>query len=105
MNIVNPAKRETLTFDEFVKKNANQDYKNPTSKGFGKGFEKTGLHKMKPEPQFAYIGWQDAAFRNTSKIDYPAIFNPELAQHGYTATEMGVTESKFIKTLDEFENL
>jgi hypothetical protein len=105
MNIANPGKRETLTFEEFVKKNNDQDYKNPTSDGFGDAFAKTGLNKIKPQPQFAYIGFQDAAFKGTSKIDYPAIFNPDLAQQGYTATEIGVTESKFIKTLDEFESL
>jgi hypothetical protein len=74
MNIKNVKKREILDYKDFLK--VINDPWNP--KNFSKE-DRTGLHKIKPEPAYDYVGYKDAIFNGTSKIDYP----------GYGATESG----------------
>lgn len=78
MNQKNVKKREILDYKDFLKVIA--DPWNP--KNLSKE-DRTGLHKISPEPAYNYVGYRDAIFNNTSKIDIP----------GYGATENGMISS------------
>jgi len=74
MNQNNVKKREVLSYKDFMKV-ANDPW-NPENLSKE---DRTGLHKIKPESAYDYVGYKDAIFNGFSKIDYP----------GYGATETG----------------
>ena len=74
MNQTNVKKREVLSYKDFMKV-ANDPW-NPENLSKE---DRTGLHKIKPESAYDYVGYKDAIFNGFSKIDYP----------GYGATETG----------------
>jgi hypothetical protein len=78
MNQKNVKKREILSYKDFMK--VSSDPWNPEN--FSKE-DRTGFNKIKPEPAYDYVGYKDAVFNGTSKIDYP----------GYGATESGSASS------------
>lgn len=78
MNQKNVKKREILSYKDFLK--VSQDPWNP--KNLSKE-DRTGLHKITPESAYNYVGYNDAVFKNISKIDIP----------GYGATESGSAAS------------
>lgn len=98
MNIKNVSKRETLTYEEFIKKNQENSYSDHKAEGFGDSIEKTGFHNIQQQHQFDYIGWTNAVYNKTSKIDYPATTD----NTGIAAIEMGVSESILIKNIDDY---
>jgi hypothetical protein len=74
MNQKDVKKREILNYKEFLK--VAGDPWNPSNLSKE---DRTGLHKITPEAAYDYVGYKDAIFNHTSKIDYP----------GYGATESG----------------
>ena len=78
MNQKNVKKREVLSYKDFMKV-ANDPW-NPENLSKE---DRTGLHKIKPESAYDYVGYKDAIFNGFSKIDYP----------GYGATESGSADS------------
>lgn len=78
MNQKNVKKREILDYKDFLK--VSQDPWNP--KNLSKE-DRTGFHKITPEPAYDYVGYSNSIFKGVSKIDYP----------GYGATESGSAAS------------
>jgi hypothetical protein len=77
MNQKNVKKREVLNYKEFLKvTNDPWNTKNLSKE------DRTGLHKIKPEKAYDYVGYKDAVFNGTSKIDVP----------GYGATPSGTPD-------------
>jgi hypothetical protein len=74
MNQKNVKKREILSYKDFLK--VIGDPWNPANLSKE---DRTGLHKITPESAYDYVGYKDAVFKGTSKIDYP----------GFGATESG----------------
>jgi len=74
MNQKDVKKREILSYKDFMK--VASDPWNPENLSKE---DRTGLHKIKPEAAYDYVGYKDAIFNGFSKIDYP----------GYGATESG----------------
>jgi hypothetical protein len=74
MNQRNVKKREILSYKDFMK--VASDPWNPDNLSKE---DRTGFHKITPESAYDYVGYKDAVFNKTSKIDYP----------GYGATETG----------------
>ncbi len=74
MNQKDVKKREILSYKHFMK--VASDPWNPENL---RKEDRTGLHKIKPEAAYDYVGYKDAIFNGFSKIDYP----------GYGATESG----------------
>lgn len=74
MNINNVAQREILDFENFRKKVHDNSYKPlaPANQSEG-GLEKSGLHDIKREPAYDFVGYADAVFGNRSKIDVPGV--------------------------------
>lgn len=74
MNINNVAQREILDFENFKKKVHDNNYKPlaPANQSEG-GLEKSGLHDIKREPAYDFVGYADAVFGNKSKIDVPGV--------------------------------
>lgn len=66
MNLKNIKKREILSYKEFLKVSAD-----PWNKENLRKEDRTGFHKIKPEKLFDYIGYKDAIFNKTSKMDFP----------------------------------
>lgn len=83
MNQKNVKKREVLSYKEFLE--VSKDPWNP--KNFSTE-DRTGLHKINPEPAYDYVGYKDAVFNNTSKIDYPG----KGASESGMATQIGTSE-------------
>jgi len=61
MNINDVSKRELLDFDQFKAKVHDEDFK-PLSKENQTSEERTGLHKIKREPAYDWVGYADAIF-------------------------------------------
>ena len=77
MNQKNVRKREVLNYKEFLKVSSDPwDPKNLSKE------DRTGLHKIKPESAYDYVGYKDAIFNNTSKIDYPGLGATESGMAG-----------------------
>jgi len=74
MNIKNVAQREILDFSQFVNKVHDNRYKPlaPSNQSQG-GLDKSGLSVIKREPAYDHVGYGDAVFGNTSKIDVPGV--------------------------------
>jgi len=83
MNQKNVKKREILSYKDFMK--VASDPWNPENLSKE---DRTGLHKITPEPAYDYVSYKDAVYNGFSKIENP----------GYEATErksdtsIGVTE-------------
>lgn len=75
MNQKDIKKREILDYKDFLK--VIKDPWNPENLSKE---DRTGQHKITPEPAYAYVGFQDSVFKGVSKINYP----------GYGATESGM---------------
>lgn len=74
MNINNVSQREILDFEAFKTKVHDNNYKPlaPANQSQG-GLEKSGLHDIKREPAYDFVGYADAVFGNKSKIDVPGV--------------------------------
>jgi hypothetical protein len=62
MNINDVSKREVLDFDQFKKKVHDETYKPFDAENQESGEGKTGLHKIKREPAYDWVGYADAVF-------------------------------------------
>lgn len=83
MNIKNVKKREILDYKKFIEITSDPFKKKNLSKE-----DRTGFNKIKPEKPYAYVGWQDPVFRETSKIDYPGKGSTESGiNHEFGTTE------------------
>ena len=78
MNQKDVKKREVLNYKDFMK--VAKDPWNPDNLSKE---DRTGFHKMTPEPAYSYVGFQDSIFKGISKINVP----------GYGATESGSAQS------------
>ena len=78
MNQKNVKKREVLTYKEFLKV-----IKDPWNPKNLRKEDRTGFHKITPQDPYNYVGYKDAIFNHTSKIDIP----------GYGANESGIISS------------
>jgi hypothetical protein len=74
MNINNVSQREILDFEAFKTKVHDNNYKplSPSNQSEG-GLEKSGIHDIKREPAYDFVGYADAVFGNKSKIDVPGV--------------------------------
>ena len=74
MNLQNVSQREVLAFDQFIKKVHDNNYKPlaPSNQSQG-GLEKSGLSPIKREPEYDHVGYADAYFAGTSKINIPGV--------------------------------
>ena len=78
MNINDVSKREILDFKEFLGKVMDNNYKPLDAKNQKDSFDRTGLHFIKREPAYDYIGYANAVFSpDKAGIDVP----------GYNATD------------------
>jgi len=84
MNIRNVKKRETLTFEQFLKVTDKPFDKKNLSKE-----KRDGLNTIKREKAYDFVGYADAVFNHQSKIDYPSIFDP----HQQGTADVGITEN------------
>lgn len=71
MNISDVSKREILDFKQFLGKVHDYNYKPLDPKNQPDSSDRTGLHKITRQPQYDYVGYADAAFKNTSGIGLP----------------------------------
>jgi hypothetical protein len=114
MNVNDVAQREILDFQHFLKKVHDNTYKPlaPANQSEG-GLAKSGLHDIKREPAYDFVGYADAVFANKSKIDVPGIrvsIGKELGMAdatGFgTSFNMGTNESESVfsglKKLSDF---
>jgi hypothetical protein len=62
MNINDVAKREVLDFEQFRQKVHDETFKPFSAENQTGGEEKTGLHKIKREPAYDWVGYADAVF-------------------------------------------
>lgn len=62
MNINDVSKREVLDFDQFRKKVHDETFKPFSEENQEGGEGKTGLHKIKREPAYDWVGYADAVF-------------------------------------------
>lgn len=74
MNLENIGKRDILDFDSFRKKVHDENYKplSPANQSEG-GLSKSGIHSIKREPAYDHVGYADAIFGDTSRINVPGI--------------------------------
>ena len=74
MNLQNVSQREILNFDQFLGKVHDNKYKPlaPSNQSQG-GLNKSGLSVIKREPAYDHVGYADAYFGNTSKINVPGV--------------------------------
>ena len=78
MNINDVSKREILDFKEFLGKVMDNNYKPLAPKNQKDSFDRTGLHFIKREPAYDYVGYANAVFSpDKAGIDVP----------GYNATD------------------
>lgn len=93
MNIKNVKKRETLTFEQFLKVTDKPFDKKNLSKE-----KRDGFNTIKREKAYDFVGYADAVFNQQSKIDYPSIFNP----HQQGTADVGITEN--VKNKQKMKN-
>jgi hypothetical protein len=74
MNINNVSQREILDFEAFKTKVHDNNYKPlaPANQSEG-GLEKSGIHDIKREPAYDFVGYANSVFGNQSKIDVPGV--------------------------------
>ena len=78
MNINDVSKREILDFKQFLGKVMDNNYKPLDAKNQKDSFDRTGLHFIKREPAYDYVGYANAVFSpDKAGIDVP----------GYNATD------------------
>lgn len=74
MNVNDVAQREILDFQHFLKKVHDNDYKPLSTENQSEGgLAKSGLHAIKREPAYDFVGYADAVFGDKSKIDVPGV--------------------------------
>lgn len=71
MNITDISKREVLDFKQFLGKVHDDKYKPLAPENQPDSSDRTGLHRIERQPQYDYVGYADAAFKNTSGIGVP----------------------------------
>ena len=71
MNVSDVSKREILDYKQFLSKVHDFSYKPLAPENQTDSSDRTGLHKIQRQPQYDYVGYADAAFKNTSSIDLP----------------------------------
>lgn len=82
MHTKNIKKREVLDFKQFLKVSADPW----NSKNFNKEVKnRSPFHKISPEQPYDYVGYKDAVYNQTSKIDYAGKSPKESGM----ASEMG----------------
>lgn len=78
MNINDVSKREILDFKQFLGKVMDNNYKPFDPENQKDSFDRTGLHVIKREPAYDYVGYANAVFSpDEAGIDVP----------GYNATD------------------
>jgi hypothetical protein len=103
MNINNVAKREVLDFEQFKSKVHDFNYKPLAPQNQEGDPERSGLHKIKREPAFDFVGYADSVFAGLSKIGYAGIsfrdpdtgqlvFNPDSGGITHMGTEISESE-------------
>lgn len=122
MNINDVSKREVLDFDQFKKKVHDETYKPFSAENQESEGGRTGLHKIKREPAYDWVGYADAVFspekagieipgyNSDGNREYnianagPSIVNaPNSAQTLSSALgESEINESFFIRKLEDF---
>jgi len=75
MNIKDVKKRELLDFKAFRAKVHDETFKPLAPKNQTDSSDKTGLHKIKREPAYDFVGYAEAVFGKKSKIDLPGYNN------------------------------
>jgi hypothetical protein len=119
MNLNNISKREVLDFDQFRTKVHDDNFK-PLAYQNQNGEpnpEKSGLHDIKREPAFDFVGYADSVFGGESKIKYAGltfrdpdtgkiVLNPDSGGITHLGTELSeskISESNFrITRLSDF---
>jgi hypothetical protein len=119
MNINDVSKREVLDFKQFLGKVMDDTFKPLSPENQRDSSDLTGLHVIKRAPQYDYVGYADAAFKNQSGIGVPS-YNPNTPREyvngvgsvpgqetGIVAnfgTNESVAESRIISLKDFDEN-
>jgi hypothetical protein len=71
MDVQNVGKREILDYTQFLGKVHDDTYKPFAPVNQKVQREKSGLSTIQRQPAFDFVGYADAVFGNTSKIDVP----------------------------------
>lgn len=113
MNINDVSKREVLDFDQFKGKVHDSDYKPLAPKNQEGEPGRSGLHNIKREPAFDFVGYADSVFAGVSKIGYAGlsfrdpdtgqlIMNPDSGGITHMGTEISESENttKIIRLSD-----
>ena len=111
MNLNNISKREVLDFDQFRNKVHDENFK-PQNQNGEVDPEKSGLHDIKREPAFDFVGYADSVFAGQSKIGYAGlsfrdpdtgkiVINPD-AFGGIVGTEISESQNFRIIRISEF---
>jgi hypothetical protein len=73
MNLNDVSKREILDFKQFLGKVMDDTYKPFAPENQKDSYDRTGLHQIKREPAYDFVGYANAVFGNQSKIDVPGV--------------------------------
>ena len=107
MNLNNVSQREVLNFENFLKKVHDNNYKplSPANQSSG-GMEKSGLSAIKREPAYDFVGYADAVFAKTSKIDVPGarMTSTKGKTTGYLDTTDGLGITQLMSATESLDN-
>jgi hypothetical protein len=119
MNINDVSKREVLDFKQFLGKVMDDTFKPLAPENQRDSSDLTGLSAIKRAPQYDYVGYADAAFKNQSGIGVPGYNSHTPREYtngvgsvpgqetGITTnfgTNESVTESRIVSLKDFDEN-
>jgi hypothetical protein len=120
MNINDVSKREVLDFKQFLGKVMDNSFKPLAPENQRDTSDLTGLHDIHRAPQYDYVGYADAAFKNKSGIGVPSYnsHTPREYTNGVGAvpgqesgitfdmstSESSVSESRIVSLKDFDEN-
>lgn len=111
MNQKDVSKRDILDFEKFLTKVHDDKYKPFAPANQTNANDANGLHKIKREPRYDFVGYADAVFGHNSKIDVPGYRvdvggKSGMADAGAFGTAFNTSESEnmdsFIKKLSDF---
>jgi hypothetical protein len=111
MNQKDVSKRDILDFDKFLTKVHDDKYKPFAPINQEDREDATGLSKIKREARYDFVGYADAIFGHTSKINVPGYRvsvdgKAGMADAGAFGTAFNTSESEdtcnFIKRLSDF---
>jgi hypothetical protein len=103
MNINDVSKREILDFDQFRKKVHDYSFKPLAPENQEDSTGKSGLHKIKREPAYDWVGYADAVFSpEKAGIEVPGYNSKGSREY---VNGVGATEPGMIATMDTSESL